>query len=123
MKLNELRKIIREEVKAAIQEELKDSLLEAVKSPKSVISTPETPQIQSGAPWVPQTGPTSNLQEQIEARTAIINKMMGGNGNMNLNSSDVNTFRPTGGDTVSEGSSLPAGNVGLDQIMGLMNKK
>ena len=122
MKLNELRKIIREEVKAAIQEELKDILLEAVKSPKSVISTPETPQIHSGAPWVPPTGPTSNLQEQKEARTAIMNKMMGGNGNMNLNSSDVNTFRPTGGDTVSEGSSLPAGNVGLDQIMGLMKK-
>ena len=123
MKLNELRKIIREEVKAAIQEELKDILLEAVKSPKSVISTPETPQIQSGAPWVPPTGPTSNLQEQKDARMAIMSKMMGGNGNMNLNSSDVNTFRPTGGDTTSEGSSLPAGNVGLDQIMGLMKGK
>ena len=33
MKLNELRKVIREEVKAAIQEELKDILLEAVRSP------------------------------------------------------------------------------------------
>ncbi len=52
-----------------------------------------------------------------------MNKMMAGNGNMNLNSSDVNTFRPTGGDTASEGSSLPAGNVGLDQIMGLMKGK
>ena len=31
MKLNELRKVIREEVKAAIQEELKDILLEAVR--------------------------------------------------------------------------------------------
>jgi len=123
MKLNELRKIIREEVKAAIQEELKDILLEAVKSPKSVISTTELPQIQSGTPWTPPTGPTSNLQEQKEARTAIMNKMMQGGGNMNLNSSDVNTFRPTGGDTTSEGSSLPAGNVGLDQIMGLMKGK
>jgi hypothetical protein len=113
MKLNELRKIIREEVKAAIQEELKDILLEAVKSPKSVISTPE-PSFQSSP---------SNLQEQRNARMDIMNKMMARNGNMNLNSSDVNTFRPTGGDTVSEGSSLPAGNVGLDQIMGLMNSK
>ena len=42
---------------------------------------------------------------------------------MNLTSTDVNTVRPTGGDTVSEGSSLPAGNVGLDQIMGLMSGK
>ncbi len=120
MKLNELRKIIREEVKAAIQEELKDILLEAVKSPKSMISTPES-YIQTGAPYLPP--PASNLQEQKEARTAIMNKMMQGGGNMNLNSSDVNTFRPTGGDTASEGSSLPAGNVGLDQIMGLMSGK
>ena len=120
MKLNELRKIIREEVKAAIQEELKDILLEAVKSPKSIISTPE-PYIQSGAPYSPPS--TSNLQEQREARTAIMNNMMQGNGNMNLNSNDVNTFRPTGGDTTSEGSSLPTGNVGLDQIMGLMSGK
>ncbi len=117
MKLNELRKIIREEVKAAIQEELKDILLEAVKSPKSMISTPP-----SQTPQTPYT-PTSNLQEQKDARVGIMNKMMAGNGNMNLNSSDVNTFRPTGGDTASEGSSLPAGNVDSDQIMGLIRGK
>ena len=120
MKLNELRKIIREEVKAAIQEELKDILLEAVKSPQSVISTPQPP-IQSGTSYSPPV--SSNLQEQKEARTAIMSKMMQGGGNMNLNSTDVNTFRPTGGDTTSEGSSLPGGNVGLDQIMGLMSSK
>ena len=38
MKLTELRKVIREEVKAAIQEELKDILLEAVRSPKPSIT-------------------------------------------------------------------------------------
>ena len=38
MKLNELRKVIREEVRTAIQEELKDILLEAVRSPKSAIT-------------------------------------------------------------------------------------
>ena len=123
MKLNELRKIIREEVKAAIQEELKDILLEAVKSPKSVISTPEPPQIQSGTPYIPPTGPTSNLQEHKNARIDIMNKMMSGNGNMNLTSADVNTFNPSGGNTASEGSALPGGNVGLDQIMGLMKGK
>tara|TARA_R100000951_G_scaffold105955_1_gene100083 strand:+ start:3779 stop:4150 length:372 start_codon:yes stop_codon:yes gene_type:complete len=123
MKLNELRKIIREEVKAAIQEELKDILLEAVKSPKSVISTPESPQIQTGTPYIPPTGPTSNLQEHKNARIDIMNKMMSGNGNMNLTSADVNTFNPSGGNTASEGSALPGGNVGLDQIMGLMKGK
>ena len=39
MKLDILRKIIREEVKGAIQEELKDLLLEAIRSPKQVVET------------------------------------------------------------------------------------
>jgi hypothetical protein len=38
MKLTELRKIIREEVREAIQDELKDILLEAVRSPKTVVT-------------------------------------------------------------------------------------
>ena len=37
MKLDILRKIIREEVKGAIQEELKDLLLEAIRTPKQPI--------------------------------------------------------------------------------------
>ena len=37
MKLDILRKIIREEVKGAIQEELKDLLFEAIRSPKPVV--------------------------------------------------------------------------------------
>jgi hypothetical protein len=39
MKLDILRKIIREEVKGAIQEELKDLLLEAIRTPKQVVET------------------------------------------------------------------------------------
>ncbi len=42
MKLDTLRKVIREEVKAAIKEELQDMLTEAVK----VASTPTTPNVQ-----------------------------------------------------------------------------
>ena len=42
MKLDTLRKVIREEVKAAIKEELQDMLTEAVK----VASTPDTPNVQ-----------------------------------------------------------------------------
>ena len=42
MKLDTLRKVIREEVKAAIKEELQDMLTEAVK----VASTPATPNVQ-----------------------------------------------------------------------------
>ena len=37
MKINELKKIIKQTVKEAIQEELKDILLEAVKAPKQIV--------------------------------------------------------------------------------------
>ena len=37
---------------------------------------------------------------------------------------EANTLQVAPGmNTMGEGSSLPAGNVGLDMIMGLMNKK
>lgn len=51
MKLDTLRKVIREEVKAAIKEELQDMLTEAVK----VASAPSTPSIQKGNDYKPVT--------------------------------------------------------------------
>ena len=71
MKLTELRKVIREEVKAAIQEELKDILLEAVKSPKGAITE------NSAVTSTPQVDPVA----QQAARQSIMNSMMGANGN------------------------------------------
>lgn len=117
MKTTELKKIIKEAVKEAIQEEMKDILLEAVRAPKggSVGQSFEQPITEN----------KSNIQEQKAARQAIMQQMMGGNGNMTLTSSDVNTFQPRGmvGGAAAEGSALPDGNVGLQQIMGLMNGK
>ena len=52
----------------------------------------------------------------------MLSQMAAGNGNMNLTTADTNTFRPAGPAT-AEGSALPEGNVGLDQIMGLMTNK
>ena len=120
MKLTELRKVIREEVKAAIQEELKDILLEAVRSPKPAISTDS-----SSTSVVKNTPSNNSLMEQREARQAIMAQMMGGKGDMTLTANDANTFRPQGmvGNGAGEGTSLPEGNVGLDQIMGLMTNK
>lgn len=109
MKLNELRKVIREEVKAAIQEELKDILLEAVRSPKAAIT-------ETVAPQKPQVDPTV----QQAARQSIMQSMMSSGGNPMMTTNDVNTFNPQG---AMPGGDLPAGNVGLDQIMGLMNSK
>jgi hypothetical protein len=110
MKLNELRKVIREEVKAAIQEELKDILLEAVRSPKGAITETVT------SPSKPQVDPAA----QQAARQSIMQSMMNAGGNPMMTTKDVNTFNPQG---AMPGGDLPAGNVGLDQIMGLMNGK
>lgn len=116
MKTTELKKLIKEAVREAIQEELKDILLEAVRSPKPTIS--------EGAS-VASSVVKPNVTEQKAAREAIMSQMMGGNGDLTLTSNDVNTFRPQGmiGGGAAEGSSLPPGNVGLQQIMGLMNGK
>jgi hypothetical protein len=112
MKLNELRKVIREEVKAAIQEELKDILLEAVRSPK--------PAITENLSVAAQTKPDPQAQKAF--REQMLSQMAAGNGNMNLTTADTNTFRPSGPAT-AEGSALGEGDLGLDQIMGMMNRK
>lgn len=112
MKSTELKKMIKEAVKEAIQEELKDILLEAVRSPK--------PTITAGAPVAPVVESKPNLQEQRAARDAIMSQMRGTGGNLNMTSTDINTFNPQ---ATMPGGDLPGGNVGLDQIMGLMNNK
>ena len=109
MKLNELRKVIREEVKAAIQEELKDILLEAVKTPKTNISE----NISSSKPQV-------DTQSQQMARQSIMSQMMASKGNPTLTTNNVNNFNPQG---TMPGGDLPQGDVNLDQIMGLMKGK
>jgi hypothetical protein len=114
MKTTELKKLIKEAVREAIQEELKDILLEAVRSPKPMVT-----EAASVSPSV-VTQPKQTLEEQKAARQAIMNKMMAGGGEMTLTSADANTFNPGG---ALPGGDLPPGNVGLDQIMGLMNNR
>ena len=114
MKLTELRKVIREEVKAAIQEELKDILLEAVRSPKPAI----TENISVAA--TPQTTPDPQAQKAF--REQMLAQMSAAGGYLNLSTSDTGTFRPSG-PTSGEGSALGTGDLGLDQIMGIMNSK
>ena len=121
MKLNELRKVIREEVKAAIQEELKDILLEAVRSPKTVV-TGTTPQQNTT-----QALPEADKVKLRENMMGVLDGMKPGQDTLSFNSTDArnmggNLQVAPGMNTSGEGSQLPAGNVGLDQIMGLMNK-
>ena len=121
MKLTELRKIIREEVREAIQDELKDILLEAVSSPKTVVAESSTSEN------VTPTSKPKNIAEQRAAYASILGDMKPGQDTLSFNSTDArnmggNLQVTPGMNTSGEGSQLPAGNVGLDQIMGLMNK-
>ena len=121
MKIDGLKKLIKEAVREAIQEELKDILLEAVKSPKTVVSEAYT-SVPSHQPISFQTsGTTVNHDLRRNLRG-----MIGGefDATITANSSHVQpTYTPPPVNTSGEGSSLPGGEVSLDQIMGIMSNK
>jgi len=112
MKLDVLKKIIKEEVKSAIQEELKDILLEALQAAKRPVQEPQS----TYTPKVPASGERQKIRESyrnILGETAA-----------SFNSSHVSQpLRVTSTDTASPNGSLPEGEVSMDQIMGLMSAK
>ena len=111
MKSTELKKLIKNAVREAIQEELKDILLEAVKSPKP------TTIVESKNMDVSLPTPSLDSREKY---ADILNEM-----SMNFTSKDVpQKFQPQGSmDTTSANGQLPGGDVGMDQIMNLMTGK
>jgi len=123
MKTEALKRIIKEAVREAIQEELKEVLLEAVKAPKAVVTQPIQESITSTTPAPVTQTPKKSLSEQRQAYMDII-----GETGLNMNSTHAQgfgnkPFNPTGNiDTTSANGSLPAGEVNMDQIMGLMTK-
>jgi len=125
MKPSELKSFIKEAVREAIQEELKDILLEAVRAPKLPIQ--ETYQmspvaIDTTLPQLPQKTAT----EKRAMMENIMGDMRRGQDTLNFTTQNLaaNTLQVTPGmNTTGDGTKLPEGNVGLDMIMGLMNKK
>ena len=117
MKLTELKKVLKETVREVIQEELKDILLEAVKTPKVVT---QTPVMESFNPTVPTPSPTTPVMSSQEKRDAYKNIL--GETATTLTSKNAQNFTPNPGMDVANGT-LPEGNVGMDQIMNLMNSK
>ena len=110
MKVNQLKTIIKQAVKEAIQEEMKDILLEAIKTPKSTIQ--ENPLDKK------------SKKEIRENYMSVLNGMMpGANGTLSATSADVPMQVNGPVDTTSANGSLPQGTVSMDQIMGLMNSK
>ena len=130
MKPSELKSFIKEAVREAIQEELKDILLEAVRAPKAPIQ--EAYQMH---PVTVNATTTQTPQKSAAEKRAMMESIMGdmrrGQDTLSFNSADArgmgvtaNTLQVAPGmNTSGEGSKLPDGNVGLDMIMGLMNKK
>ena len=116
MKVNQLKTIIKQAVKEAIQEEMKDILLEAIKTPKTTI--------QENTPVQQKPLDKKSKKEIRENYMSVLNGMMpGANGTLSATSADV-PMRVSGPvDTTSANGSLPQGNVSMDQIMGLMNSK
>jgi hypothetical protein len=111
MKSIELKKFIKEAVREAIQEELKDILLEAVRTPKTIVKE----SIQTiDTPKPTFTQPTMDTRK---AYSEIMNETM-----MSFTSQDAQIpFRPQVSDPVN--GNLGAGEVGMDQIMNLLNSK
>ena len=115
MKLNELKNIVKTAVKEAIQEELKDILLEAVRAPKTIVTeslrdTYAQPHLSKPKQLTPK--------ERQEMFGGILEEMQGGGA---ATTAYAGNFQATG-PVDSVNGALPEGSVGLDQIMALMNK-
>jgi hypothetical protein len=123
MKLDILRKIIREEVKGAIQEELKDLLLEAIRSPKPIIET-QTYNPASAAGYISPSTTTSTATVSKEQLRENYRNILGETA-ASFNTSQVGKPLQLNGsmDTASPNGRLPEGEVPMNMIMGLMNKK
>jgi len=114
MKIDGLKKLIKEAVREAIQDELKDILLEAVRAPKTIVQETYSPSSQAVAiPPSPSINHTfkRNLRDMVSGEFGAIS----------ATSADAQpAYIPPPINTVGEGTSLPAGEVSLNQIMGLM---
>lgn len=114
MKSTELKKMIKDAVKEAIQEEMKDILLEAVRAPKgssvAVVQESVQPQLSNAQPQM-SAEQRRNMYEQALNETTL-----------SFNSSQAQTFRPPAGYDPANGT-LPGGEVDMSQIMNLMSSK
>jgi hypothetical protein len=123
MKLDILKKIIREEVKGAIQEELKDILLEAIRSPK--------PPIIENRNFMNDIATTTYSNNNLSTNTSMVSKEQLRESYRNILGETAASFNTsqigkplqlTGTmDTASPNGKLPDGEVPIDMIIGLLN--
>lgn len=110
MKVEALKKILKEVVREVFQEELKEVLYESFKSQKPVVQEVQQPAA------TPQ-----QKQSMRESYMSVLGDMQ-----KQFTTQNLPTEQPlqvTTTDTASPNGSLPQGNVSMDQIMGLMNNR
>lgn len=125
MKSSEFKKIIKEAVKEAIQEELREIILEVVKAPKG------TPVGAGGFGVLNNiTAESTNTKPIREMYKTMVEGLEESRPMFNMTSQDAQGYGghvpyipPPTANTAGEGSALPPGEVSLDQLMSLMNKR
>jgi hypothetical protein len=118
MKAGDFKKIIKEAVREVFQEEMREILIEAVRSPKVPVGV-------AGYGTVTETSkPMPTISENSRAAYRdMMSGMFNPNGTAAFTTAQAApAYTPPPISTVGEGSALPSGEVNLDQIMGLMNK-
>ena len=115
MKKEEFKKLIKEAVKEAIKEELVSSLVEVLQTQKTPISSNVDKlglkeSIRSKMPKPDFKFTTENIQGLVNPMQPALHSQQGYN-------------PPPGISTAGEGSTLPPGEVNLDQIANLMSGK
>jgi hypothetical protein len=115
MKSTDFKKIIKEAVREAIQEELKDILLEAVRTPKTIVKESFT-----STPVPPQPPTSTFTQPTMDLRAKYADVL--GETALSFTTQDIQQpFKPQAVDPIN--GNLGAGEVGMDQIIALMSGK
>jgi hypothetical protein len=121
MKPSEFKKIIKDAVKEAIQEELREIILEAVKSPKITVGTGGYGTVNESKDTYAQPHIETPKQLTATERKNLFSGILGEMQNGGVaTSAYAGKFQPQSTNTIN--NALPEGEVGLDQIMALMNK-
>jgi hypothetical protein len=125
MKPSEFKKMIKEAVKEAIQEELREIILEAVRTPKGTpVGVGGYGNVNESIAYDTYAQPHISQPKQLtaEERKNMFSQMLGemqtGGVANTAYAGNVQLSGPV--DTIN--GALPEGQVGLDQIMSMMNK-
>ena len=128
MKTSQFKKILKEAVREVFQEEIKEILFEALKSPKNTIVenqqfSPQSPS--SGAPQVDPSFNSSDFRNELRSGYAkLIENSPGAQPQTNPTLHDPNGYQVSRYvNTAGPNTELPPGEVSFDQISALIQPK